>query len=179
MCHIPVYRYIMHACNYFLTYLSCRINVINGYYIILQCSSFAFIQMFLVAVGVDSNVIVFIHSSPAGTLVTDQPHTFDYPILSSVTLTCLVIYSNGTPVATSLVSNYRWNTTKCYRNNAHHGGTPRCFPHSQTIQTITADYLTAVDAGTISCSATVGSVIRTTYTSSPLTLRISGNIFSH
>ena len=39
-------------------------------------------------VGVDGQYIVTIVSNPAGTPVSGFTNTFDYPILSSVTLTC-------------------------------------------------------------------------------------------
>ena len=126
----------------------------------------------MIIIGVDSQYIISLKSSPAGTPVTDQPNTFDYPILSTVTLTCLVTFSNGTPVADTFIR-YRWNTTGCYRNNDYDRGTPRCFPHGKTKQIITGGNLTAEDAGTVICTATILDFI--TIASMPLTLRISGN----
>jgi len=84
----------------------------------------------------------------------------------------MVTNYNGTPV-TDAVFKYKWNTTGCYRNNAFNSGTPRCFPHGKTNQTITGGNLTAKDAGTITCEVTD---LIATRTSMPLTLRLSGNI---
>ena len=109
-------------------------------------------------------------SNPAGTPVSGSTNTFDYPILSSVTLTCMVITSDG---STFTVTNYQWNTTGCYTNTAHNSGNPTCFPTGQTTQSVTGNDLTAEDAGTITCTATIGGI---DYTSEPLTLRISGKI---
>jgi len=111
---------------------------------------------------------VIIISIPAGTPVSGSTSTFDYPILSSVTLTCTVTASDG---LTPTVTNYQWNTTGCYTNPAHNSGNTTCFPTGQTTQSITGNNLTAEDAGTITCTATIGGV---DYTSEPLTLRISG-----
>ena len=107
-------------------------------------------------------------SSPAGTPVSGSANTFDYPILSSVTLTCMVTSSDGSPFA---VTNYRWNTAGCFTNDRHN--TPTCFPAGHTTQSVTDNNVLAEDAGTITCTATIGSVY---YTSGPLTLRISGII---
>ena len=82
----------------------------------------------------------------------------------------MMTFNNGTPAATSDVS-YQWNTTGCYSNIHYHSGTPRCFAHGQTSQKITGDDLTAEDAGTITCTATIDNIA---YSSGPLTLRISG-----
>ena len=69
------------------------------------------------------------------------------------------------------VTNYQWNTTGCYTNPAHNSGNPTCFPTGQTTQSVTGNDLTAEDAGTITCTATIGGV---NYTSGLLALRISG-----
>jgi len=111
---------------------------------------------------------VTIVSNPAGTAVSGSTNTFDYPILSSVTLTCTVTASDG---STPTVTNYQWNTIGCYTNPAHNSGNPTCFPTGQTTQSITGNDLTAEDAGTITCTATIGGV---DYISEPLTLHISG-----
>ena len=103
--------------------------------------------------------------NPTGTLVSGS--TYDYPILSSVTLTCMVTSSDG---STFTATNYRWDTTGCYTNSRIN--TPICFPRGQTTQSITGNNLLAKDAGTITCSATIGGVGMRT--SGPLTLRISG-----
>ena len=64
---------------------------------------------------------------------------------------------------------YQWDTTGCYTNNIH--STPTCFPTGQATQSVTDNNLLAEDAGTITCTVTIGGV---GYTSGPLTLRISG-----
>ena len=114
--------------------------------------------------------MVTIVSNPAGTPVSGSTNTFDYPILSSVTLTCMVTSSDG---STPTVTNYQWDTTGCYTNSAHNSGNPTCFPTGQTTQNVTENHLTAEDAGTITCTAIIDGV---DYTSEPLTLRISGMV---
>ena len=114
-------------------------------------------------VGVDGQYTVTIVSTPAGTPVSGSTNTFDYPILSNVTLTCMV---DPSPPAGAT---YQWNTGGCYTNVRHN--TPPCFPNDQTTQNITGNNLLAEDAGTITCNVTIGGV---DYTSGPLTLRISG-----
>ena len=104
---------------------------------------------------------VTIFSTLSGTPVSGYNDTFDYSILSSVTLMCMVLSSNGSEFT---VTNYHWNTTGCYTNPAHNSGNPVCFPTGQTTQNVK-------DAGTITCTATIGG---SNYTSESLTLRISG-----
>ena len=106
-------------------------------------------------------------STPAGTPVSGSTNTFDYPILSSVTLTCMVTVSgsfNGTIT-------YRWDTTGCYANTAGNSGSPICFPTGQTTQNVTVNNLMADDAGTITCTVILDGV---DYTSNPLILHVSG-----
>ena len=113
---------------------------------------------------------VTIFSTPAGTPVSGSINTFDHPILSSVTLTCMVALSNG-EAFTGATTYYQWDTTGCYTNTARNSGNPTCFPTDQTTQRVTDNNLLAEDAGTITCTATVDGV---GYTSGPLTLLISG-----
>ena len=108
---------------------------------------------------------VSIVSSPAGTPVSGSTNTFDYPILSSVTLTCMV---NPTP---SSSITYQWNTVGCYTNSRFTPSNPECFPHGQITQSVTGNDLNAEDAGTITCTVTISG---SDYTSEPFTLRISG-----
>ena len=108
---------------------------------------------------------VTIVSSPAGTPVSGSTNTFDYPILSSVTLTCMV---NPTP---SSSFTYQWNTAGCYTNNQFTGSNPDCFPHGQITQNVIGNDLNAEDAGTITCTARISG---TNYESESFTLRISG-----
>ena len=109
---------------------------------------------------------VTIVNSPDGIPVSGFNDTFDYPILSSVTLTCMV---SPTPSSSSVT--YRWNTAKCYTNSRFTGGNPQCFPHGRTSQSVTGNNLNAEDAGTIICTVTING---SDYTSEPFTLRISG-----
>ena len=113
-----------------------------------------------------SSYFVTIISNPAGTPVSGSTNTFDYPILSSVTLTCRVTSWYGSRF---FVTNYQWNTTECYTNYYH--DYPTCFPTGQTAQSVTGNNLLAEDAGNITCTVTIGGAY---YTSGPLTLRISG-----
>ena len=90
--------------------------------------------------------------------------------MSSVTLTCDVTSNDGLPFT---VTSYQWNTTGCYTNSNYNNGVPRCFPYGQTTQNVTGNDLTAEDAGTITCTVTIGD-INYTMTSKSFTLRISG-----
>ena len=119
-------------------------------------------------IGADSQFTVTIVSSPAGTPVNGSTKTFDYPILSNVTLTCNVT-SNDTSSFT--ITSYHWNTDGCYSHTQYTGSNPHCFPHGQTTQNVTGNDLNAEDAGTITCTAAINGSI---YTSEPYTLRISG-----
>jgi len=117
-------------------------------------------------VGINGQFTVTIVSNPAGTPVSGSTNTFDYPILSSVTLTCMV--NTSVPADTT----YQWETTECYTNVGHNGGNPTCFPTGGMMATVSDNNVTAEDAGTITCSATING---TNYTSEPFTLRISGD----
>ena len=109
-----------------------------------------------------------IFSSPAGTPVSGSTNTYDYPILSSVNLTCDVTSNNASSFT---VTSYQWNTTGCYTNTRFTSGNPQCFPHGNTTQKVVGTDLNAEDAGTISCTVTINGV---SFTSEPFTLRISG-----
>ena len=111
--------------------------------------------------------IVTIVSNPAGTPVSGSTNTFDYPILSSVTLTCMV---DPTPPAGAT---FQWDTGGCFTNDRHN--VPACFPTGQTTQSVTDNDVTAEDSGTITCTVTIGDI---DYTSGPLTLRISGTVYT-
>ena len=114
----------------------------------------------LYLIGVNVSII----SSPAGIPVSGSTNTFDYPILSNVTLTCMV-----EPLPSSVI--YHWNTTGCYTHPNRNNGNSSCFPYGQTTQNVTDDGVTAEDAGTIICTVTINGV---NYTSEPFTLHISG-----
>ena len=77
--------------------------------------------------------------------------------------------------STLTVTNYQWDTTRCFTNTIHTVST--CFPTNQTTQNVTGNNLLAEDAGTgtITCTATIGGV---DYNSGPLTLRISGTMYT-
>ncbi|XP_065904647.1 hemicentin-1-like isoform X2 [Dysidea avara] len=132
----------------------------------LSFTWFLWVIVLLFNEDVDGQFTVTIFSNPAGTPVSGTTNTFDYPILSSVTLKCRVTSSDE---STPTVTNYQWNTTECFTNNAHN--TPTCFPTGQTTQNVTGNNLLAEDAGTITCTVTIDGV---DYTSGPLTLHISG-----
>ena len=101
-------------------------------------------------------------STPAGTPVSGSTDTFDYPILSNVTLTCMV---NPIPPAGAT---YRW-ITACFTNDRHTDQT--CFPAGQTTQSVNTDSLLAEDAGSIACIVTISG---NDYASDLFTLRVSG-----
>ena len=124
----------------------------------------------IILVGVDGQTTytVTIVSSPAGIPVNGSTNTFDYPILSNVTLTCNVTSNDGSSFT---VTSYQWNTAGCYTHPNVNGGNPSCFPDGQTTQNVSDDDVTAEDAGTITCTATISG---SQYTSGPFTLRISG-----
>ena len=115
--------------------------------------------------GVDGQYTVAIVSTPAGTPVSGSTNTFYYPILSSVTLTCMVTSNDGSPVT---VTGYSWDTTGCYVNSRNEN---RCFPVGKNTASVSKDSLLAIDSGTITCTATISD---TDYTSPSLTLNISG-----
>ena len=120
--------------------------------------------------GVDEQNVAIV-TDPPGTPVDGQPNTFDYPILTNVTLMCVVTAANGSlPTVTS----YSWNAIDCYNHSDNNPVRHRCFyDGGATGQNITGNNLQAPDAGTITCSAIIGSF---NYTSEPLMLRISGEL---
>ena len=124
----------------------------------------------IIPLGVDGQTTytVTIVSSPAGIPVNGSTNTFDYPILSNVTLTCNVTSNDGSSFT---VTSYQWNTAGCYTHPNVNGGNPSCFPDGQTTQNVSDDDVTAEDAGTVTCTATISG---SQYTSGPFTLRISG-----
>ena len=124
--------------------------------------------MLLSGANGDASCTVTIVSSPAGVPVIGSNNTFDYPIFSNVTLTCNVTSDEKLSLT---VTSYKWNTEECYTNSNFNNGTPRCFPHGQTTQTVTGKEVTANASGTITCTVIINS---TSYTSVPFTLRISG-----
>ena len=116
-----------------------------------------------------SGLTVTIVSSPAGTPVSGSTNTFDYPILSNVTLICNVAVDDRLPVN---VTSYQWNTAGCYTHPNRNNGNPTCFPVNQTTQSVTDNDVTAEDAGTITCTVTTNN--NSDFISEPFTLRISG-----
>ena len=118
-------------------------------------------------VGVDGQIVTIV-TDPVGTPIDGQPGTFDYPILTSVTLMCMATAADGSSPVT--VNSYRWTASDCYARTG--GIDDPCFYNNNPIgQNVTGNDLLAVDDGTITCTATIGGM---DYTSDPLTLRISG-----
>ena len=115
--------------------------------------------------GVDGQLTVTIVSTPAGTPVSGSTNTFDYPILSNVTLTCLVY-----PIPPASTT-YQWSTTGCFTNDRH--DYPTCFPTGQTTQSVTGYHMLAEDAGPIACSAIIYGI---NFISDIFTLRVSGTV---
>ena len=134
---------------------------------VISCTCIALSYVFIGGDGEPTHTVTIINS-PAGTPVIGSTNTFDYPILSSITLTCNVTTNVGLPF---IVTSYQWDTTGCYANPNFNGGNPRCFPDSQTTQSVTDDDVTAEDAGTIACTVTISGNL---HTSESITLRISG-----
>ena len=68
------------------------------------------------------------------------------------------------------MTSYSWTATNCYN---HTGGvqSPCFYSGGRTGNNITGNNLLAPDAGTVTCTATIGSA---SFTSDPLALRISG-----
>ena len=121
----------------------------------------------LYLVGVDGQNVTIV-TDPAGTPVDGQPGTFDYPILTSVTLMCMATAVDGSPVT---VTSYSWTAIDCYTRSGD--VQDPCFYSlpSATGQNVTGNDLLAPSAGTVTCTATIDGM---DYTSDPLTLRISG-----
>ena len=80
---------------------------------------------------------------------------------------CMATPLDGSPVT---VTSYRWTAIECYTRS---GGVldPCFYSIYSTTQNITGNDLLATDAGTVTCTATIGGM---NYTSEPLTLHISG-----
>ena len=116
---------------------------------------------------IDLNINVTIVTNPEGTPVNGSNNTFDYPILTSVSLLCMATMPDGSPVT---ASSYSWTATNCYDHTD--GVDDPCFySGGRTGNNITENSLLAPDAGTVTCTVTIGG---TSFTSDPLTLRISG-----
>ena len=117
----------------------------------------------------DLNINVTIVTDPEGTPVNGSNNTFDYPILTSVSLLCMATTEDGSSVT---VTSYSWTATNCYDRT---GGvqSPCFYSGGCTGNNITDNSLLAQDAGTVTCTATIGSA---SFTSDPLTLRISGKL---
>ena len=110
---------------------------------------------------------VNIVTDPEGTPVNGSNNTFDYPILTSVSLLCMATTGDGSSVT---ATSYSWTATNCYN---HTGGvqSPCFYSGGPTGYNITDNSLLAPDAGTVTCTVTIGGV---NFTSDPLTLCISG-----
>jgi len=120
----------------------------------------------LVITGTNGQYTVTIVSTPAGTPVSGSTITLDYPILSNVTLTCMV---DPSPPAGAT---YRWSTWGCFTNFYH--SVPTCFPAGQTTQSVTGYNILAEDAGYIACTVTIGGTDYASDFDSVFRLRVSG-----
>ena len=124
-----------------------------------MCLISSITYVILLYVGVDGQTVTIV-TDPAGVPVDGQNNTFEYPILTSVTLMCIATAADESPAN---VTSYRWSSMDITINN----------PNSHAI---TFDNLLAQHAGTVNCTATIDG---TDYTSDPLTLRISGELNHH
>ena len=120
-------------------------------------------------VGVDGQTVTIV-THPPGIPVDGQDNTFDYPILTNVTLMCTATTADGSPAT---VTSYRWNAIHCYTRSG--GVEDRCFYDTNQIgQNITGNNVRAQDVGSVHCIATVNG---SDYPpSDPLTIRISGKL---
>ena len=116
-------------------------------------------------IGVGQTVTIL--TDPVGAPVDGQPGTFDYPILTSLTLMCMATVADGSSVT---VTSYSWTPTNCYTRSG--GVQDPCFYSVGTGQNISGNNL-ATDAGTVTCTATIDGM---DYISDPLMLRISGEL---
>ena len=117
-------------------------------------------------IGVDAWNVTIV-TNPVGTPVQSHNNTFDYPILTNVTLMCMVAPANVN------VTSYHWTAVDCY-NHSKGIDDPCFYSGNKAGQNITGYDLLAQDAGTVTCTATIDDV---NCTSDPLTLRISGEIY--
>ena len=124
-----------------------------------MCLISSITYVILLYVDVDGQTVTIV-TDPAGVPVDGQNNTFDYHILTNVTLMCIATAANGSPAT---VTSYHWNSNDITIN----------IPNSHAI---TFDNLLANDNGRVSCTATIDG---TDYTSDPLTLRISGELNHH
>ena len=115
-----------------------------------------------------TGINVTIVTNPAGTPVDGQPNTYYYPVVSSVTLMCMVTADDGSLVT---ADSYNWNAINCYNDHDGIRRDPCFYSGGRTGQSITGNDLQAPDAGTVTCSAIINGI---NYTSDPLTLCISG-----
>ena len=117
-------------------------------------------------------ITVTIVTDPEGTSVNGSNNTFDYPILTNVSLMCIVTIPGGSSIT---ATSYSWTATDCY-NRIGGVQSPCFYSGGRTGNNITGDSLLAPDAGTVTCTATITGV---EFTSDPLTLRIAGKHLMH
>ena len=113
-------------------------------------------------VGIDGQTVTIV-TDPAGVPVDGQNNTFDYPILTNVTLMCVATAVDGSPAT---VTSYSWKSDF----NIEAG---QLALEQRIEQNITVNNLRAQHADTVNCAATING---TNYASDPLTLRISGKL---
>ena len=119
-------------------------------------------------IGVDAWNVTIV-TNPVGIQVDNQTNTFDYPILTNVTLICMVVPANVNVIS------YHWTAVDCY-NHSKGVDDPCFYSGNKAGQNIIGYDLLAQDAGTVTCTATADG---DNHTSDPLTLRISGELIVH
>jgi len=119
-----------------------------------------------ILIGTNGQTVTIV-TNPAGIPVDGQNNTFDYPILTSVTLMCMAMGANG---SSTTATNYRWTAMGCH-NHYGFAQDPCFYSGDKTGQNITGDDLLAQDTGNVTCTANINGVY---YTSDSLTFRISG-----
>ena len=112
---------------------------------------------------------VTIVTNPVGIQVDNQINTYDFPLLTNVTLMCMVAQANVNVIS------YHWTAMDCY-NHSKGVDDPCFYSGNKTGQNYTGYDLLAQDAGTVTCTAIIDGV---NYDSDPLTLRISGKLVVH
>ena len=114
-------------------------------------------------IGVNISII----SIPVGTPVNESTNTFDYPILTNVSLLCMATTPDGLPIAGA---SYSWTATNCY-NHTGDVQIPCFYSGGRTGNIIIDNSVLAPDAGIVTCTATIAGK---DFISDTLTLRIAG-----
>ena len=120
-------------------------------------------------VGVDGQTVTIV-TDPVGIPVDNQSNTFDYPILTSVTLMCIV---TAVDESSATVTSYNWNCVMHFANSTCNLFSTDLDQLPQTQNTSINNLQAKHASAMIYCTATIGG---TNYTSDPLILRISGKL---